>query len=108
MNIPTKVLRSTYITYETYFHHQQLAKKFYKSSSKTRKGLIKEIDFKLDSEFFADKQSIKEDLLKWYIYINLGFSLFLYKIVLKLYPLKTNGFLLWFSICISGLSMITR
>ncbi len=108
MNIPTKVLRSTYITYETYFHHQQLAKKFYKSSSKTRKGQSKEIDFKLDSEFFADKHSIKDDLLKWYIINYSGFSHFHSKIVLKQYLLKINGFLPWFSICILDSSMIIR
>mgnify|MGYP007031242039 CR=1 FL=1 len=63
MNIPTKVLRSTYTTYETYFHHQQLAKKFYKSSSKHKKKT--DTDTKQDIEYIPEKQSIKEDLLKW-------------------------------------------
>ena len=63
MNIPTKVLRSTYTTYETYFHHQQLAKKFYKSSSKNKKKT--DSDSKSEPEYLVEKQSIKEDLLKW-------------------------------------------
>ncbi len=66
MNIPNKVLRSTYTTYETYFHHQQLAKKFYKSSSKNKKKT--ETETKFDNEYLLEK-SIKEDLLKWYICI---------------------------------------
>ncbi len=63
MNIPTKVLRSTYTTYETYFHHQQLAKKFYKSSTKIKKKT--DSDNKSENEYLLEKQSIKEDLLKW-------------------------------------------
>ncbi len=63
MNIPTKVLRSTYTTYETYFHHQQLAKKFYKSSSRHKKKA--DSDTKTETEYIPEKQSIKEDLLKW-------------------------------------------
>jgi hypothetical protein len=54
MNIPTKVLRSPYITYEAYFHHQQLAKKFYKSSKTKRMQEEAEI-----------KASFKDELMKW-------------------------------------------
>lgn len=77
MNIPTKVLRSTFITYETYFHHQQLAKKFYKSSSKTSKKHTKQNTPDSETknyEPFQDhisyvisdpKHNFKEELLKW-------------------------------------------
>lgn len=55
MNIPTKVLRSPYITYEAYFHHQQLAKKFYKTNKRKKAQEEGEI-----------RPTFKEDLLKWY------------------------------------------
>jgi hypothetical protein len=70
MNIPTKVLRSTFITYEAYFHHQQLAKRFYKSA-KGKKGTklvgeerpgSAEIEGQVSH---SDKNSFKEDLMKW-------------------------------------------
>ncbi len=76
MNIPTKVLRSTFITYETYFHHQQLAKRYYKSSSKVVKKNSKmngELDLKYEIErnepiayVMSDpKQIFKEEIMKW-------------------------------------------
>jgi hypothetical protein len=70
MNIPTKVLRSTFITYEAYFHHQQLAKRFYKSA-KGKKGAksageersgASEIEGQIPH---SEKNSFKEDLMKW-------------------------------------------
>lgn len=77
MNIPTKVLRSTFITYETYFHHQQLAKRVYKTtktgkkSSKSISGNENEKPNSSDKEIFyllGDyKPNFKEDLIKWYI-----------------------------------------
>ena len=76
MNIPTKVLRSTFITYETYFHHQQLAKRFYKSTrsnkKNTKSNLTGEFGVKNLNEVenisytISDiKQNFKEELLKW-------------------------------------------
>jgi hypothetical protein len=62
MNIPNKILRSTYITYETYFNHQQLAKKFHKSNSKTKKdGQSAQSDYNIPET----RKEIKDDLLKW-------------------------------------------
>lgn len=78
MNIPTKVLRSTYINNETYFHHQSLAKRFYKSSGKNVKKYNKTLfsnDFDFRSTEFYDqvsycigesKQNYKEEIFKWY------------------------------------------
>lgn len=78
MNIPTKVLRSTFINNETYYHHQSLAKRFYKSSSgknvkKINKPLFaNDFDFKSQDNYdqvsycFGDlKHNYKEEILKW-------------------------------------------
>lgn len=70
MNIPTKVLRSTFITYEAYFHHQQLAKRFYKSA-KGKKGTKSVGEEKTGTgeiegqSSHSEKNSFKEDLMKW-------------------------------------------
>jgi hypothetical protein len=68
MNIPTKVLRSTFITYEAYFHHQQLAKRFYKSTKGKKGGKAEEKGQPGDESnpnAQAERNSFKEDLLKW-------------------------------------------
>lgn len=78
MNIPTKVLRSTFITYETYFHHQQLAKRYYKSSNKIMKKLSKqsggyenEKTYELEKNeqityvISEPKQNYKDEIMKW-------------------------------------------
>jgi hypothetical protein len=78
MNIPTRVLKSTFITYDTYIQHQQLAKRFYKSN-KALKKTTKAMDQTETSKNFSEnehvslaigefKHSFKEDLMKWYIY----------------------------------------
>ncbi len=72
MNIPTKVLRSTFITYETYYHHQQLAKRFYKSNKNNKKLVKIDGENKTFSEYeqFSCpelKQNFKEVLIKWYL-----------------------------------------
>ena len=74
MNIPTKVLRSTFITYETYFHHQQLARRFYKSSKNSKKNTKFNVDSdskngreveQLPFPLCEYKQNFKDELLKW-------------------------------------------
>lgn len=77
MNIPTKVLRSTFINNETYFHHQNLARRFYKSSGKNVKKYNKTLftnDYDYRSQdnydqvsyFIGDsKHNYKEEILKW-------------------------------------------
>jgi len=77
MNIPTKVLRSTFINNETYYHHQALAKRFYKSSGKNAKKFNNtffnnDFDFRSHDNFdqisysFVDsKNNYKEEILKW-------------------------------------------
>ena len=68
MNIPTKVLRSTFITYEAYFHHQQLAKRFYKTTKAKKSskfaGDEKTGGFEFESHIpQIEKNSFKEDLM---------------------------------------------
>ena len=76
MNIPTKVLRSQFINYETYFQHQQLAKRFYKSTRGKKIGKQNSLgetemcrgSTDLDSvglEFGEMKKNFKEELIKW-------------------------------------------
>ncbi len=76
MNIPTRVLKSTFITYDTYIQHQQLAKRFYKSNRALKKlarqGLVNDAESKSMSEnehvslaIGEFKHSFKEDLIKW-------------------------------------------
>ena len=70
MNIPTKVLRSSFITYEAYYHHQQLAKRFYKSTKNKKTGKGEEKSFTNENEAMSFnlgefKNSFKEDLMKW-------------------------------------------
>jgi hypothetical protein len=73
MNIPTKVLRSTFITYETYFHHQQLAKKFYKSSTKVVKRGPRNFEERneCDSQqisymiYDTGSRNYRQELVKW-------------------------------------------
>jgi len=77
MNIPSKVLRSTFINNETYYHHQLLAKRFYKSSGNNLKKINKnpfsnEYDSRSQDNFdqvsscIGDaKHSYKEEILKW-------------------------------------------
>lgn len=76
MNYPTKVLRSTFITYETFYHHQQLAKKFYKVASKNLKKNLRtqQRTDEGDKNFSENnplsymgelKYCFKEELLKW-------------------------------------------
>jgi hypothetical protein len=77
MNIPTKVLRSTFINNETYFHHQSLARRFYKSSGKNVKKFNKtvfsnECDFRNQGSydqisycFGESRHNYKEEILKW-------------------------------------------
>jgi len=76
MNIPTKVLRSTFITYETYFNHQQLAKRFYKSyknkksysKTNSESELINPNSNEVEQiQFLATnlQPNFKEDILKW-------------------------------------------
>lgn len=66
MNIPLKVMRSTYIAYDTYNHHQQLAKRFYKHLHKPVKKASKEETESIGSFVLCDlKQNFKEELLKW-------------------------------------------
>ena len=75
MNIPTRVLKSTFITYDTYIQHQQLAKRFYKSN-KALKKTNKQVDQTEANKNLSEtehlslaigefKHSFKEDLLKW-------------------------------------------
>jgi len=75
MNIPTRVLKSTFITYDTYIQHQQLAKRFYKSN-KALKKTNKQVDLTEANKNLSEtehlslaigefKHSFKEDLLKW-------------------------------------------
>lgn len=75
MNIPTRVLKSTFITYDTYIQHQQLAKRFYKSN-KALKKTNKQVDQTEANKNQSDtehlslaigefKHSFKEDLMKW-------------------------------------------
>ena len=75
MNIPTRVLKSTFITYDTYIQHQQLAKRFYKSNKSSKKNIKSgdqnetgkpphesdQISLAI-SEF---RQSFKEEMMKW-------------------------------------------
>ncbi len=70
MNIPTKALRANIISYETFFHHQQLAKRFYKAN-KNNKKMVKnnegdntEVE-QIPYPFGEFRQNFKEDLLKW-------------------------------------------
>ncbi len=66
MNIPTKVLRSTFITYEAYFHHQQLAKRFYKSTKGKKGGKAEDkAGDESNPNAQTERNSFKEDLLKW-------------------------------------------
>jgi hypothetical protein len=75
MNIPTRVLKSTFITYDTYIQHQQLAKRFYKSNKaikKTNKAGEQNDSTRNLSEtehvslaIGEFKHSFKEDLMKW-------------------------------------------
>jgi hypothetical protein len=75
MNIPTRVLKSTFITYDTYIQHQQLAKRFYKSN-KALKKTNKQVDQTEANKNLSEtehlslaigefKHSFKEDLMKW-------------------------------------------
>ena len=75
MNIPTRVLKSTFITYDTYIQHQQLAKRFYKSN-KALKKTNKQVDQTEANKILSEtehlslaigefKHSFKEDLMKW-------------------------------------------
>jgi len=75
MNIPTRVLKSTFITYDTYIQHQQLAKRFYKSNKSSKKN-IKSADQNETGKSFLEsdqisfaisefKQSFKEEMMKW-------------------------------------------
>jgi hypothetical protein len=75
MNIPTRVLKSTFITYDTYIQHQQLAKRFYKSNKALKKtnktGEQTESSKNLSENEHVSlaigefKHSFKEDLMKW-------------------------------------------
>lgn len=70
MNIPNKVLRSTFLNYETYFHHQQLAKKYYKASSKQKTKVADSSKIEYDQISYVEaKPNFKEEILKWYYII---------------------------------------
>ena len=85
MNIPTKVMRSNFMTFENYNYHQQIAKKFYKFQNKfkslkdkEKSNLKNEISFNIEYKDqysyvisgLKDKNiklsnNYKEDILKW-------------------------------------------